>query len=362
MDFDFNWILVPATLIFFVIWLLDKVVWKQHSSLKAKKQHVVDTDQSLRQSQSNFDQLKAKYPNIVVSDTVTQPDEPLEVTQKRDELSQHKVASVRAHNELNAHKVNPVINWAYDFWPVLAVVLVLRSFFYEPFNIPSESMNPTLETGDFILVNKYAFGVRLPLINTKIIDSGEPERGDVAVFRYPVNPKISFIKRIIGLPGDVIEFKQGELYINGQKQHHQIGNEVNLPVAVSQNQKIDVKAAQWVVNIGEHRAISQYILPRQTDEMAARLVAAISNNTNANPFNQLQLTQAFSPLSLAQNWKVTVPQGQYFAMGDNRDQSDDSRYWGFVPEENLTGKAMFIWMHKEPGFNLPSFARNGRIP
>ena len=150
MDFDFNLILVPATLIFFGLWLLDKFVLKQRAT-KGK-------------GNENF-----------------------------------------------------IITWAYDFWPVLAVVLVLRSFFFEPFNIPSDSMVPTLETGDYILVNKYQYGVRLPITNTKVLDIGEPQRGDVAVFRYPENPKISYIKRIIGLPGDHIEFDNGQLIINGQK-------------------------------------------------------------------------------------------------------------------------------------------------
>jgi signal peptidase I, bacterial type len=150
MDFDFNLILVPATVIFFLIWLLDKFVWKQR-------------------------QTKGKG------------------------------------NE------NVVIAWAYDFWPILAIVLVMRSFLYEPFNIPSDSMVPTLETGDFIVVNKYQYGVRLPIINKKIIDVGEPERGDVIVFRYPPQPTISYIKRVVGLPGDHIIYDHGQLSVNGQK-------------------------------------------------------------------------------------------------------------------------------------------------
>jgi signal peptidase I len=351
MDFDFNWILVPATLIFFVIWLLDKLLFKQRSGLKQKKEAALQADKNVQQAQQGFEQLKSRYPQLLISETVNQADEPAEITQARDRLSQVKVDAVRAHNALNEHKTSPVINWAYDFWPVLAVVLVVRSFFYEPFNIPSESMNPTLETGDFILVNKYAFGVRLPLINTKIIDSGEPQHGDVAVFRFPKNPSISFIKRIIGLPGDHIVFQNGELYVNGKIQPHQVGNEVPLPVKyrdqTGQEQTINVQAAQWVVNLGEHRFISQYIKTEQQDSAAQQF---------------LKNYEAGIPLSLQQNWEVTVPQGQYFAMGDNRDQSDDSRFWGFVPEENLTGRAMFIWMHKKPGLNLPSFERNGRIP
>ncbi|KAF7275991.1 hypothetical protein GWI33_011031, partial [Rhynchophorus ferrugineus] len=264
------------------------------------------------------EQLKSKYPQQVISDSISQSDEPLEVTSTRDHLSSIKSDAVRAHNDLNAHKINPIVNWAYDFWPVLAVVLVVRSFFFEPFNIPSESMNPTLETGDFILVNKFAYGVRLPLLNNKIIDIGEPQHGDVAVFRYPLKPSISYIKRIIGLPGDVIAYRNGELFINGEKQPHQLGAQVSLPVsdfdAQGQEQKIDVQAQQWVVNIAEHRFITQYIKTEQSDAPAQQFVDQYQQKV---------------PLSLLQNWEVTVPEGQYFAMGDNRDQSADSRYWGF---------------------------------
>ena len=353
MDFDFNWILVPLTLIFFIIWLLDKLVFKQNAQLKQKKHQVVQYDQQVISTQQSFEQLKTKYPQLLISDSVSQADEPEEVTQSRDQLSQVKLQAAQAQNQLSQHKTNLLVTWAYDFWPVLAVVLVLRSFFYEPFNIPSESMNPTLETGDFILVQKNAYGVRLPLWNKKIIEVGEPKNGDVIVFRYPENPRISYIKRVIGVPGDNIVFQNGVLYINGVKQPYQLGRQVNLPVAYAnesaQQQRIDLKAQQWIVNIGEHRFLTQYILPEQTSEVAKQYVL------------QSQ-AQSPLPLSLQQNWQVTVPAGQYFAMGDNRDQSADSRYWGFVPEENLTGKAIFIWIHKEPGWHFPSFARNGSIP
>ena len=350
MDFDFNWILVPATVIFFFLWLLDKFVFKQYLGQKEKKQAVLDADQAVKQASQDFEKLKSNYPQLTLSEKVASTGEPLEVSQARDKLSSIQLQAVRAHNELAQHKINPVINWAYDFWPVLAVVLVVRSFFYEPFNIPSESMNPTLETGDFILVNKYAYGVRLPLLNNKILDTGEPERGEVAVFRYPEKPSISYIKRIIGIPGDHIAFKQGVVYVNGVAQPYNTGsqgtffasydNESGKPVEV----KLDVQ--KWVTNLGEHRFISQYIKAEQKQADGQQYVEQLQQRV---------------PLSLQQEWEVTVPEGKYFAMGDNRDQSADSRYWGFVPEENLTGRAMYIWMHKAPGLNVPTFKRNGRI-
>lgn len=275
MDFDFNLILVPVTLILFVIWLLDKFVFKQRKT-KGK-------------GQENF-----------------------------------------------------IIAWAYDFWPILAVVLFLRSFLYEPFNIPSESMLPTLKVGDFILVNKFEYGVRLPLVHSKIISTGEPQRGEVVVFRYPENPRISYIKRVIGLPGDTIEMKNGELYVNGQAQNRQLLGQIETNIKVSQG-LMPIQMDQYQNQLGHHQFVSHQISATQKDALLTEQVRKEQN------------------ITMNQNWSYTVPQGQYFVMGDNRDQSEDSRYWGFVPEENLIGRAFYVWMHKDAGFNLPSFSRNGKI-
>ncbi|MBJ9935213.1 signal peptidase I [Acinetobacter pittii] len=274
MDFDFNLILVPVTLILFAVWLLDKLVLKQR-------------------------------------------------------------ANKGRGNE------NFVITWAYDFWPVLAVVLILRSFLYEPFNIPSDSMVPTLETGDFILVNKFDYGVRLPIVNKKIIDVGEPKRGDVIVFRYPPQPTISYIKRVIGLPGDHIVYDHGQLIINGQK----------VPKVLTQfSREKDVMDTPTSIyhkeTIGEHT----FTMRELEGVNVARQAPFINYVENGKYANQDGLY-----------WEVTVPKGHYFAMGDNRDQSADSRFWGFVPEENLTGRAFYVWMHKEPGLHFPNFSRNGKI-
>lgn len=284
MDFDFNLILVPLTLVFFGLWLLDKFVFKQRE------------------------------------------------TKGRGEESF-------------------IITWAYDFWPVLAVVLVLRSFVFEPFNIPSDSMVPTLETGDFILVNKYQYGIRLPITNTKIINVGEPERGQVFVFRYPDNPKISYIKRVVGLPGDDIKFENGTLYINNQKVESvptQFNREKDTGVPVIYHTETLGSHQHLVRNIeGVNTLVEQYKIAYDQSNPAIAPYVAKANETFVN--------------SNGQNWEVKVPPKHYFAMGDNRDQSADSRFWGFVPEENLTGHAVYVWMHKEPGWHLPSFSRNGKI-
>ena len=236
---------------------------------------------------------------------------------------------------------NFIITWAYDFWPVLAIVLVLRSFLYEPFNIPSDSMVPTLETGDFILVNKFDYGIKLPMVNTKIIDTGSPERGDVAVFRYPPQPTISYIKRIVGLPGDHIVYDHGQLSINGEKV-------AKVPVEFSREKdRLDTPNAIYhKETLGEHT-------------FTMRELEGVNVARQAPFINYLENGKYSGENGLY--WEVTVPEGHYFAMGDNRDQSADSRFWGLVPEENLTGRAFYIWMHKEPGFKLPSFGRNGTI-
>lgn len=274
MDFDFNLILVPVTLIFMVLWLLDKFVFKQRATKGRGNEHFI-------------------------------------------------------------------ISWAYDFWPVLAFVLVMRSFLYEPFNIPSDSMVPTLETGDFILVNKFEYGVKLPIINSKIIDTGSPERGDVAVFRYPPQPSISYIKRIVGLPGDHIVYDHGQLIINGEKV-------AKVPVQFSREKdRLDTPQSIYhQETLGKHT----FVMRELEDVNVARQAPFINYVENGKYSNENGLY-----------WEVKVPKGYYFAMGDNRDQSADSRFWGFVPEENLTGRAFYIWMHKEPGFKIPSFSRNGSI-
>ncbi|WP_180083013.1 signal peptidase I [Acinetobacter sp. YH12102] len=274
MDFDFNLILVPATLFFVALWLLDKFVLKQR--------------QTRGKGNENF-----------------------------------------------------IITWAYDFWPVLTIVLVLRSFLFEPFNIPSDSMVPTLETGDFILVNKFDYGVKLPMVNTKIIDTGSPERGDVAVFRYPPQPTISYIKRIIGLPGDHIVYDQGQLSINGEQV-------AKVPVEFSREKdRLDTPNAIYhKETLGQH-------------SFTMRELEGVNVARQAPYINFVENGKYSSENGLY--WEVKVPEGHYFAMGDNRDQSADSRFWGLVPEENLTGRAFYIWMHKEPGFKLPSFGRNGTI-
>ncbi|WP_020559236.1 signal peptidase I [Thiofilum flexile] len=223
-----------------------------------------------------------------------------------------------------AGKVDPVIvDYAKSFFPVLFVVLVLRSFIMEPFRIPSGSMLPTLEIGDFILVNKFAYGVRLPLLHNKIIETGEPKVGDVAVFRFPQDPSIDFIKRVIGVPGDRITINDKVLSVNG------------IPVErVSKGDYIPIAGGD------------------QGDDQALRL----SETLNGKLHDILIDPNVSSPIQ-----DIMVPPGHYFMMGDNRDHSNDSRYWGFVPEENLVGKAVFIWLHWNIGSTWPSLSRAGGI-
>ncbi|MDO4223234.1 MAG: signal peptidase I [Acinetobacter sp.] len=292
MDFDFNLILVPATLIFFGLWLLDKLVLKQRAQLGKGNETFL-------------------------------------------------------------------IRWAYDFWPVLAVVLFLRSFLYEPFNIPSESMNPGLQVGDFVLVNKFDYGVRLPLVHTKILDTGSPARGDVAVFRFPADPSVNFIKRVIALPGDHVRIENGQISVNGQVFAQTETTAQKITFKISNTENVDLDAKRFQERIGDKQYEIQQVLPQQAGVVQQMLVEGRNAEINELAQQQRSLVSGFP--TLAENGEFTVPAGHYFVMGDNRDQSDDGRFWGFVPEENLAGRAFYIWMHKAPGFNLPSFSRNGSI-
>jgi len=209
-----------------------------------------------------------------------------------------------------------LIEYSVSFFPVLLLVLVIRSFIIEPYQIPTGSMIPTLAVGDFIVVNKYAYGIRLPVIGTKIVDVDDPVTGDVMVFVPPHEPDY-FIKRVIGTPGDRVRYENKTLYINGEE-----------------------SALEFVARLPPDNP--QYLVYKEN-------LAGVEHFIHRNLYRDPRV----------QEW--VVPEGHYFMMGDNRDKSSDSRYWGMVPEENIVGKAFGIWMHKDPGFHLPNFDRNGAI-
>ncbi|WP_043309402.1 signal peptidase I [Pseudomonas sp. ML96] len=224
-----------------------------------------------------------------------------------------------------------LVEYGKSFFPVLAIVLVLRSFLLEPFQIPSGSMKPTLEVGDFILVNKFAYGIRLPVIDTKVIEVGDPQRGDVMVFRYPSNPSINYIKRVVGLPGDKISYSADKrLLVNG-------------------------------------KSIAEEFLGEEPGSLGRTLVYREKLGETEHLIRK-QLHRNVRP---GDEW--VVPQGHYFMMGDNRDDSNDSRYWqdanipqdewGMVPDRNIVGKAFAVWMSwPDPKLrSLPNFSRVGLI-
>ena len=198
-----------------------------------------------------------------------------------------------------------VIEYARSFFPILLIVLILRSFLAEPFRIPSGSDKPTLLVGDFILVNKFDYGVRLPVLHTKIINIDEPQRGDIAVFRPPFDASVDYIKRIIGMPGDRISYINKTLYVNGK--------EIPQTLLGETTDSDNDGRPSWPVQIKEEDLLG------------------IKHKIYVRPDVP------------AQDFSVTVPAGHYFVLGDNRDDSNDSRYWGFVPEQNLVGKAIYIW-------------------
>lgn len=252
MDFDLEFILTVLTILSGLVWLVDALVFSR------RRHHRQQTEGSAMAEEA-----------------------PATKARRRDPL---------------------LVEYSRSFFPVLLLVLLLRTFVVEPFHIPSSSMVPTLLVGDFILVNKFDYGLRLPVIHTKIVKIGEPKRGDVIVFRYPPDPKVDYIKRVIGLPGDHIVYRGETLYINGK------------PIP--------------------DKGLGFYTGP---DQMGAVLhqenLGGVVHDTLIIPGMEHKQGE----------W--TVPPGEYFVMGDNRDNSSDSRYWGFVPENNILGRAFFVWMN-----------------
>ena len=208
--------------------------------------------------------------------------------------------------------ITTLVEYSRSFLPVLLFVLVIRSFIFEPFRIPSGSMKPTLLVGDFIFVKKYSYGLRLPVTETKIIETGEPERGDVVVFRLPSDPSLNYIKRVIGLPGDEVRFERQRLTINGVMMDLDVNGETfdGAPVYV--------------------------------EDLDGRVHKTLIHN----------------PGRSKQDGIYRIPEGQYFVMGDNRDQSKDSRFIGTIPEKYLVGEAVRVWMHFRP-WNMPDWGRIG---
>jgi signal peptidase I len=251
-------------------------------------------------------------------------------------LRPQRAAAARAAGKDPALTAEPgTVDYARSFFPVALVVLVLRSFIFEPFRIPSDSMMPTLMDGDFIIVNKYAYGLRLPVINRKIVAVGEPQRGDVVVFRWPVDPSVNFIKRLVGLPGDHVEVRDNHITVNGKPVPFDLG-----AGKYNDGCYVNFTLARERLGSHEHAAI---FCPVAIDRQP---VLPACNRSSVRGFvcgdDDAPDERRVPP------FVGDVPAGQYLMMGDNRDNSDDGRSWGFVPEDNLVGKATRIWFNWDP--------------
>jgi signal peptidase I len=293
MDFDFALLLVVLTFVTGIIWLLDRLFLYRGRAARAQTLGRVGGSKEEREQR--------------VAETMREP---------------------------------AIVEYARSFFPVILVVLMFRSFIAEPFKIPSGSMMPTLLVGDFILVNKFAYGLRIPVLNTKFLDTGAPQRGDVFVFVYPGYtcsvggkevrsgkpcsepiapvPKMNYIKRVIGLPGDTITYRNKTLYVNGKE----------IP---------STSIGPYVGSGGEGQRMAGASV---REEMLPGVEHQILNTPIERAFSQ------------GREGEWVVPAGHYFAMGDNRDNSEDSRYWGFVPEQNLVGRAFVIWMNWDGGIDF----------
>jgi signal peptidase I len=257
-----------------------------------------------------------------------------EAARRRSELAARGISQVDGNIEEARARVimQPWwLDWTAGLFPVIVVVFLLRSFLFEPFKIPSGSMIPTMLVGDLILVNKFHYGVRLPVINRKIVDNNSPQRGDVMVFRYPPQPSLDYIKRVVGVPGDEVAYLNKKLTVNGKPVP-----KVALPDFFDEDALRYAKQFQETAGNKTYRVLN--------DEDRPAFIAGAADF----PYRQ---NCRYSSEGVV----CKVPQGHYFMMGDNRDNSLDSRYWGFVPEANIVGKAFFVWM------NFGNLKRIGKV-
>jgi len=281
MDIDFSLVLVCLVAICGGIWLLDTLLVKG-GRIRAAEAFAARASKDLRLTEE-------------------------QVEQELERLSREPI----------------VTEYAKSFFPVLMFVLTLRSFLFEPYQVPTGSMIPTIKIGDFILVNKFAYGLRLPVLGTKILDVGEPQRGEIMVF-IPPHVNQYFIKRVIGLPGDTIRYENQRLSVNGELVPEEFVSSVSVDTGIG--------PLDGVLNSATYNGVTH----------AAQHIPGVNSSRGRS------------------SW--IVPAGHYFMIGDNRENSADSRVWGAVPEENIVGKAIAIWLHKDPGLNLPSFENNTFFP
>jgi signal peptidase I len=281
MDIDFSLVLVCLVAICGGIWLLDTLLVKG-GRIRAAEAFAARASKDLRLTEE-------------------------QVEQELERLSREPI----------------VTEYAKSFFPVLLFVLTLRSFLFEPYQVPTGSMIPTIKIGDFILVNKFAYGLRLPVLGTKILDVGEPQRGEIMVF-IPPHVNQYFIKRVIGLPGDTIRYENQRLSVNGELVPEEFVSSVSVDTGIG--------PLDGVLNSATYNGVTH----------ATQHIPGVNSSRGRS------------------SW--IVPAGHYFMIGDNRENSADSRVWGAVPEENIVGKAIAIWLHKDPGLNLPSFENNTFFP
>ncbi len=238
-----------------------------------------------------------------------------------------------AGKDLSAIPEPGTVDYARSFFPVALIVLVLRAFIFEPFRIPSDSMMPTLLDGDFIIVNKYAYGLRLPVADRKFLAIGEPQRGDVVVFRFPLDPSVNYIKRLVGVPGDHVEVENDRIIVNGKP--------IPFTVTAKYNDGCYVNMQLAAEHLGDHDH-QALVCPVPLEVTPEPLAGCNRKSVRGYLCGEHAVGALFGE---SQKVVRDVPAGMYLMMGDNRDNSEDSRVWGFVPEDNLVGKATRIWFN-----------------
>lgn len=354
IEFDINLLLVPLALLFTLVWAYDYFIAKKYTYLpKFERAH--------KRAKKALPKHKRALAKAQKAHGLSLTDSELSSRMAHNDLP---VPIVKAYQDYQKTCITlaqdaqapALVRWSYDTWWIVIAIIAVRSWLIEPMMIPSSSMVPTLHTGDFILVNKFAYGLRLPIVNYEFLRIGRPAHGDVVVFRYPQNPRISYIKRVIGVGGDTVAMQNGALFVNGKPLELSEQSYTMRPNFVATLFPAVIESTQLS---GEQRAqlgVQEESMARYSQEKLG-VHTYLVRTLGIDASQYAPFLQSVSPNVVAsggKDWQVVVPNEQFFVMGDNRDRSQDARFWGFVEARHLAGRAEAVWAHKNAGLSLPN--------
>lgn len=361
IQFDLNLILVPLALLFTIVWAYDWFFAKKYT-------HLPQMEREYKRAKKRLPKQERALKNALRTHNLTLSDSELSAKFAEHSLPADVAQAYQDCNQTRAVMAQEadaplLVHYSYGIWWILVLFVMGRSWLAEPYLIPSSSMVPTLHTGDFILVNKFAYGLRFPITQKEFLPIGRPKNGDVVTFRYPNNPKLTYVKRVIGVEGDTVAMRQGQLYVNdkrldtGEASYSMPKNLLKGLYPAQVSGRTLSKDERLQLSTMEENATHYHNETLHTHHYQVRSLGM--DISQYAPF--LQATSPDVITSAGRDWQVVVPKDKFFMMGDNRDRSEDSRFWGFVDAQQLSGRVELVLAHKNPGLSLPNIFAARRV-